>query len=78
MAATTGRRWFAQAGGVKPDLAAPSGRYLSETERELIDLGLAEGLSQAEIARRLGRPRCTISRELSRHGGPTGRVTRTV
>jgi len=39
-------------------------------EREQIDLGLADELSRAEIARRLGRPRCTIGREVTRHSTP--------
>ncbi len=65
-----GRRWITHAGGVAPDLAPASGRYLSLAEREVIDLGLADGLSQAEIARILGRARSTISRETARHAHP--------
>ena len=65
---TRGKRWFAQAGGMAPmSLAEPSGRYLSLAERETIDLCWAEGWSQAEIARELGRARSTISRELARN-----------
>jgi transposase, IS30 family len=74
VSASAGRRWITDAGGVAPDLAPPSGRYLSLAEREQIDLGLADGLSQAEIARRLGRARSTISRELRRHSHPPRRV----
>ncbi|WP_437112372.1 MarR family transcriptional regulator [Streptomyces cinnamoneus] len=33
---------------------------------------VADGLSYAEIARRLGRPTSTISREVGRNGGPGG------
>jgi IS30 family transposase len=70
VSATAGRTWITQAGGVAPDLAPPSGRYMCETEREHLDLGLADGLSQAEIARQLGRSRSTISREIARHAHP--------
>jgi IS30 family transposase len=55
-------------GGVRPRRRpVPSGRFLSFVEREEIALGLASGLSQAEIARRLGRHRSTISREVIRN-----------
>jgi len=60
--------WFRQAGGVAP--AAPRagrGRYLSMAEREEIAVGLAAGLSFREIARRLGRPASTVSREIARN-----------
>jgi IS30 family transposase len=60
------KRWFAQAGGVIPALPEPSGRYLSFGEREEIAVLKAGGLSNAEIARRLGRDRSTIGRELGR------------
>ncbi|KUL52901.1 MULTISPECIES: GbsR/MarR family transcriptional regulator [unclassified Streptomyces] len=49
----------------------PGGR-LSQQERQRIGAGLADGLSYAEIARRLERPTSTISREVSRNGGPGG------
>jgi IS30 family transposase len=62
------RRWFVEAGGMSPiDLAEPSGRYLSLAEREEIACGLAAGLSLREIARRLGRPGSTVSREVRRN-----------
>jgi IS30 family transposase len=48
-------------------LAEPSGRYLSLAEREAIDLCWAEGWTQAEIARELGRDASTVSRELRRN-----------
>lgn len=41
-------------------------RHLSEAERGQIEAYLAEGLKPAEIARRLGRNRSTISREIKR------------
>jgi IS30 family transposase len=63
-----GWRWFTEAGGVAPELDEPGGRYLSEAERELIEQCWEDPLiSQAEIARRLGRHPSTISRELRRN-----------
>ncbi|MFE0045634.1 GbsR/MarR family transcriptional regulator [Streptomyces albireticuli] len=49
----------------------PGGR-LSQQDRQRIAAGLTEGLSYAEIARRLDRPTSTISREVGRNGGPGG------
>ncbi len=43
---------------------------MTQQERQCIATGLADGLSYAEIARRLGRPTSTISREVARNGGP--------
>ncbi|WP_030175984.1 helix-turn-helix domain-containing protein [Streptomyces sp. NRRL S-813] len=48
----------------------PGGR-LTQQERQQIALGVADGLAYAEIARRLGRPTSTITREVMRNGGPT-------
>lgn len=45
---------------------------MTQQERQRIAAGLADGLSYAEIARRLGRPTSTISREVGRNGGPGG------
>jgi IS30 family transposase len=65
---TVGRRWFRESGGMSSvDVGASSGRYLSAAEREQIALGLAAGETQADVARRLGRPPCTISREVRRN-----------
>jgi IS30 family transposase len=65
----TGVRWFAQAGGMTPiTLSEPSGRYLSFAEREEIAVGVAQKLSARAIARQLGRPPSTITRELKRNG----------
>ena len=44
----------------------PSYHHLFEAERGKIEAYLSEGLKPAEIARRLGRNRSTISRELRR------------
>ena len=44
-------------------------RHLSIIEREKLSLYLAQGLSQREIARRLGRAPSTISREVRRSKG---------
>jgi DNA-binding transcriptional regulator GbsR (MarR family) len=49
----------------------PGGR-LTKQDRQCIASGLAEGLGYAEIARQLGRPTSTISREVARNGGPGG------
>jgi predicted transcriptional regulator len=49
----------------------PGGR-LTQQDRQGIAAGLADGLSYAEIARRLDRPTSTISREVGRNGGPGG------
>ena len=49
----------------------PGGR-LTQHDRQLITAGLADGLGYAEIARQLGRPTSTISREVARNGGPDG------
>ncbi|ATY11993.1 MarR family transcriptional regulator [Amycolatopsis sp. AA4] len=46
----------------------PSGR-LSYPERQRVAAGLADGLSYAEIGRRLGRPKSTVIREVARNGG---------
>jgi DNA-binding transcriptional ArsR family regulator len=47
----------------------PGGR-LTQQERQQIALGLADGLAYAEIARRLDRPTSTVTREVTRNGGP--------
>jgi transposase, IS30 family len=60
--------WFRQAGGVVPPVVrAGRGRYLSLAEREEIAVGLVAGLALREIARRLGRPASTVSREIARN-----------
>lgn len=46
------------------------GPRLNRTEREQIAAGLTTRRDYAEIARRLGRPTSTVSREVTRNGGP--------
>jgi DNA-binding transcriptional ArsR family regulator len=48
------------------------GRRLTLDERRQIAAGLAAGSACAEIARRLGRPKSTIVREVARNGGIYG------
>ncbi|MFL6097615.1 MAG: IS30 family transposase, partial [Blastococcus sp.] len=68
VSANTGERWFRDGGGMKPmPLTEASGRYLTLGERETIDLCWAEGWTQADIARELGRAPSTVSRELARN-----------
>ncbi|GAA3591510.1 helix-turn-helix domain-containing protein [Nonomuraea rosea] len=45
---------------------------MTQRDRQRIAAGLTEGLSYAEIARRLDRPTSTIGREIGRNGGPGG------
>ncbi|PJN29520.1 helix-turn-helix domain-containing protein [Kitasatospora sp. CB02891] len=49
----------------------PGGR-LTLQDRRQIATGLAEGLGYGEIARGLGRPTSTVTREIGRNGGPSG------
>ncbi|WP_424529629.1 helix-turn-helix domain-containing protein [Sphaerisporangium viridialbum] len=49
----------------------PGGRLTYEDRRHIAS-GVAEGLQYAEIARRLGRPTSTVSREVTRNGGYAG------
>jgi DNA-binding transcriptional regulator GbsR (MarR family) len=46
------------------------GDRLTHQDRRQIAAGLADGLTYAEIARRLERPTSTITREVMRNGGP--------
>lgn len=46
------------------------GPRLNRTEREQVAAGLAARRDYAEIARQLGRPTSTVSREVARNGGP--------
>jgi len=49
----------------------PGGR-LTQEDRRRIAAWLAEGLSHAEVGRRLSRPTSTITREVNRNRGPAG------
>ena len=49
----------------------PGGR-LTQQDRQQIALGLADDLAYAEIARGIGRPTSTVTREVMRNGGPAG------
>jgi len=69
----SGRRLFDEAGGVISNApAAGSGRYLSLAEREEIMILWVQEVPKAEIARRLGRDRSTIGRELDRNSTGQG------
>jgi len=59
-------------GGIAPAGRRRADRVLSCTDREEISRGVARGDAFAAIARCLGRPTSTISREVQRHGGRTG------
>jgi IS30 family transposase len=87
VAPLTGGIWWRQAGGMKlrkgpgcgglanpGDLSRPGGRghRVSVEERYEIDRGLQAGLSHAEIARRIGRDRSVIWREVGRNSLPDG------
>lgn len=63
------RRHFAATGGVRARPTGRSTRHLSLAEREEISRGIAAGHSLRAIATGLGRPHCTVSREVARNGG---------
>ncbi|MEU4446193.1 helix-turn-helix domain-containing protein [Actinosynnema sp. NPDC050801] len=48
------------------------GARLTARDRQDIAAGLADGLTYAEIAKRLDRPTSTVTREIARNGGPSG------
>lgn len=60
---------IARAGGLPPRQRTRNARSLRLAEREEISRGLAAGDGVRTLARRLGRPPSTISREIRRHGG---------
>src|SRR5690348_4267757 len=59
-------------GGRRGILGSMPGGRLSHQDRQRIASGLADGCAYAEIARLLGRPTSTISREVARNRGPDG------
>ena len=61
---TAGDRWFAEAGGVPPRIAAPSPARLSFPVREQLALLAVQGWSGRAMAAELGFSPATISREL--------------
>ena len=62
----SGHRWLRQCGGVKPRPRKPRAGHLTITDRTRIQQLLQEGIKPAGIARAMGRPTSTITRELER------------
>lgn len=58
-------------GGIRPPVRTRSRLALTLTEREEISRGLVAGLSMRVIAATIGRAGSTVSREISRNGGPS-------
>jgi IS30 family transposase len=56
-------------GGIAPAVRTRSARALTLAEREEISRALGASVSICQIALQLGRPKSTISREISRNGG---------
>lgn len=72
----TGRRWFADVGGVRPKFPDGGPRKrprLSQDERVEIEVGIKTQESIRSIADRLGRAPSTISREIERNAFCYGR-----
>ncbi len=65
------RSFIAETGGVRRQPPRRSSRSLSASEREEISRGLAAGRSYRAIASGLGRAPSSVSREVTRNGGPT-------
>ena len=90
----SGQRWWRRSGGglalkrgkggglAEPAAATDrigAGRCLSYSDRRIIENGLREpGTSRAAIARRLGRPTSTVTREIARHRSADGAYRATV
>ena len=51
----------------------PRGHYVTEGVKDAIWVLRAEGVSEAEIGRRLGLPKRTVSKYLDRGGEASGR-----
>src|SRR5262245_22933022 len=60
---------LSRTGGIRPRPRCRAALALALVEREEISRGVMAGLSVRAIARTLGRPPCTVSRELCRNGG---------
>lgn len=60
---------LSRTGGIRPPVRKRSRLALTLDEREVISRGIAACQSMREIARKLGRPASTVSRELTRNGG---------
>ena len=67
--ASSVRTMLKASGGVRPVGRRRRVEHLTVEEREEISRGLAAGSSMRSIARRLGRPASTVSREIARNGG---------
>src|SRR3954447_1472510 len=78
-------RWWAQSGGMSvvlgrhgglaggpADPAAAGGRELSLADRGMIQMGLRQGMSYAQIGEAVGRNRSVVWREVSRNLSPDG------
>jgi transposase, IS30 family len=76
VSSATGERWFAEAGGVMPNLIEPPStrkyRRLDLNERHQIAALKKARFTVRAIADELGRPASTISRELARHANSKG------
>lgn len=59
------------AGGIRPPTPTRNARTLSRPERDIIERGLAAGLSIRSLARTLARAPSTICREIHRNGART-------
>jgi len=62
-------RFLLACGGIRRPVPRRPARALSAAEREEVSRGLAAGWSCRRIAAGLGRPGCTVSREVARNGG---------
>ncbi|WP_237682977.1 IS30 family transposase [Mycolicibacterium agri] len=72
----SGRRWFADAGGVRPKFLDEGPRKrprLTLGERVVIDVGVRMGRSIRKIAEELGRAPSTVMREIERNAFCYGR-----
>jgi IS30 family transposase len=70
LTSTRVERELDRTGGIPPAPRRRGPRALTLPEREAISRGLGAGQSLRSIARGLGRPPCTVSREIARNDGP--------